>query len=125
MFGKAKAKEVARWANRAWLVGISLSLMASAYKLNGLMEKRSHGLLIRSAEGKVEVRRIGREVKETRIQVLQDACDWIIPAYALGIVGQGGKVGRVGYVVDEGLVGLAGIVSSLVGLRAQWKKTAQ
>jgi len=57
---------------------------------------------------------------ETKVQIISDACDWMIPAYTLGMVGGKGR-----FSVDEGAVGLAGIVSSLVGVRGQWKKTAQ
>lgn len=57
---------------------------------------------------------------ETRLQLMSDLCDWIIPAYTLGLVGNKGK-----FSVDEGVVGMAGIVSSLVGIRGQWRKTVQ
>lgn len=57
---------------------------------------------------------------ETRLQVVSDVCDWIIPAYTLGMVGGKGK-----FSVDEGMVGLAGLVSSVVGVRNQWRKTVQ
>lgn len=69
-------------------------------------------------EGKVEEKRLEKEIFEARVQMLSDACDWIIPAYTLGMVGGKGK-----FSVDEGIVGLAGIVSSLVGVRGQWRKT--
>jgi len=56
---------------------------------------------------------------ETKVQMLSDMCDWVIPAYTLGMVGGKGR-----FSVDEGAVGLAGMVSSLVGVRGQWRKTA-
>lgn len=45
-------------------------------------------------------------------QLLSDICDLSIPVSALGWV-----------TLDDGLVGLAGTVSSLIGLQAQWRKT--
>lgn len=47
-----------------------------------------------------------------------DMCDWVIPAYTLGLIGGKGR-----FTVDEGIVGLAGCVSSAIGVRSQWKKT--
>jgi peroxin-11B len=44
---------------------------------------------------------------------VSDLCDIIIPAAALGYV-----------ELDDGVVGLAGTVSSLVGVWSIWKKTA-
>lgn len=53
-----------------------------------------------------------RERSAINIQLLSDLCDLVIPTAALGFVN-----------FDEGIVGLAGTTSSLVGLLAQWKKT--
>lgn len=44
---------------------------------------------------------------------MSDLCDLTIPASALGWVG-----------LDDGLVGLAGTLGSLIGIYGQWKKTA-
>jgi peroxin-11B len=49
----------------------------------------------------------------SQLQLLSDLCDLTIPTSALGWVG-----------LDDGLVGLAGTVSSLIGVYTQWKKTA-
>lgn len=46
-------------------------------------------------------------------QLIQDLCDLIVPATSLGYTN-----------FDEGIVGLAGTVSSLIGVQSQWKKTA-
>ena len=48
-----------------------------------------------------------------RLQLLSDLCDLTVPSTALGWVG-----------LDDGIVGLAGTVSSLIGVYSQWKKTA-
>jgi len=47
------------------------------------------------------------------MQLLSDLCDLTVPVSALGFAN-----------LDDGLVGLAGTVSSLIGVFAQWKKTA-
>ena len=56
-----------------------------------------------------------RERTTVNVQLLSDLCDITIPSFALSY-GQG--------YLDDGLVGLAGTVSSLLGLTAQWRKTA-
>jgi len=56
-----------------------------------------------------------RERALVNTQLLSDMCDITIPAYAIGY-GQG--------YLDDGIVGLAGTVSSLLGLMSQWTKTA-
>jgi peroxin-11B len=47
------------------------------------------------------------------LQLLSDVCDLAIPSSALGWLN-----------LDDGIVGLAGTTSSLIGLYLQWKKTA-
>lgn len=54
-----------------------------------------------------------RERDATRIQLLSDGCDLMIPGSALGWA-----------ELDDGLVGLAGTVSSLIGVMTTWNKTA-
>lgn len=54
-----------------------------------------------------------RERAAARIQLISDLCDLTVPVSALGIA-----------ALDDGLVGLAGTVSSLIGIWSQWRKTA-
>lgn len=54
-----------------------------------------------------------RERTATNIQLISDLCDLTVPSSALDYVN-----------LDDGIVGLAGTVSSLLGLWSQWKKTA-
>jgi len=53
------------------------------------------------------------ERKATQLQLLSDLCDATIPGFALSLL-----------PLDDGIVGLAGTCSSLIGLVAQWEKTA-
>lgn len=52
------------------------------------------------------------ERSTSQLQLLSDVCDLTVPASALGWV-----------ALDDGIVGLAGTASSLIGLYTQWKKT--
>lgn len=54
-----------------------------------------------------------RERTATSIQLISDLCDMTVPGSALEYVN-----------LDDGIVGLAGTVSSLIGVWSQWKKTA-
>jgi Peroxisomal biogenesis factor 11 (PEX11) len=53
-----------------------------------------------------------RERAASRLQLLSDLCDLIVPVSALGWID-----------FDDGIVGLAGTTSSLIGLYLQWQKT--
>jgi hypothetical protein len=54
-----------------------------------------------------------RERIAARIQLVSDLCDLTVPLSALGYV-----------KLDDGLVGIAGTISSLIGVWSAWKKTA-
>lgn len=108
----AAGKKLAAEATRAWFVGLVFSLVGGTYTLYTLKE-RERGIMKTIAEGKVEGERIVKERKATVMQMVSDVCDLAIPASALGYVN-----------LDDGVVGMAGTVSSLIGLQAVWKKTA-
>ena len=54
-----------------------------------------------------------RDANVARLQLISDLCDLTVPSTALGYA-----------TFDDGIVGLAGTVSSLLGLLTVWKKTA-
>ena len=54
-----------------------------------------------------------RERAAINLQLVSDLCDLTVPTSAIGITN-----------FDDGFVGLAGTVSSLIGVYSQWKKTA-
>ena len=54
-----------------------------------------------------------RERTSTNLQLISDLCDLTIPSAALGYAS-----------LDDGLVGLAGTVSSMIGVWSAWGKTA-
>ena len=56
---------------------------------------------------------VSRERAAINLQLISDLCDLTVPTSALGFAN-----------FDDGFVGLAGTVSSLIGVHAQWKKTA-
>lgn len=54
-----------------------------------------------------------RERNATNLQLISDVCDLTIPGSALGYAN-----------LDDGIVGLAGTMSSLISVWTTWKKTA-
>lgn len=106
----AAGKKLAAEAYRAWFVGILFSIVGGTYTLYRLNE-RQRGIMKTVAEGKVEGERLVKERKTTVTQLISDVCDVAIPASALGYV-----------QLDDGIVGMAGTISSLIGLQGVWKK---
>ena len=56
---------------------------------------------------------ISRERAAINLHLLSDLCDLTVPTSAIGLAN-----------FDDGFVGLAGTVSSLIGVYGAWKKTA-
>ena len=54
-----------------------------------------------------------RDQSVAQLQLISDLCDLTVPSSALGLVN-----------LDDGIIGLAGTVSSLIGLYGVWQKTA-
>lgn len=61
----------------------------------------------------VERKKVDKEANAVKLQLVSDLCDITVPSAALGWAN-----------FDDGFVGLAGTLSSLLGVYAQWKKTA-
>ena len=97
---------------KAWLTGLLFNTAAGLYTLYQLRQ-RALSLNKQEAESAVEGKKLEREWNGTTIQLVSDLCDMTIPVSVLGYVG-----------LDDGIVGLAGTVSSLLGVFTVWKKTA-
>lgn len=54
-----------------------------------------------------------RERSAARVQLLSDVFDLAAPLSAVGILN-----------LDDGIVGISGTVTSLIGVWSQWRKTA-
>jgi len=61
----------------------------------------------------VEKKKVDKELTAVKVQLLSDLCDITLPSTALKWVD-----------LDDGIVGLAGTTSSLLGVWSAWKKTA-
>ncbi|KAI1310622.1 peroxisomal biogenesis factor 11 [Xylaria venustula] len=105
------SKRATKEAYRFWAVGIACSIVAQLYTLNQLRQREAK-VDLKEGEGVVEAKKIAIERYGSRLQLLSDLCDLTIPTSSLGWVN-----------LDDGIVGLAGTVSSLIGIYNQWKKT--
>jgi peroxin-11B len=108
----SRAKDAQREAYRFWAMGLAFSVVAQVYTLYRLKQREAN-IDRKDGEGVVESKRITLERAASRLQLLSDCCDLTIPLTALGFA-----------KLDDGLVGIAGTVSSIIGVCAQWKKTA-
>lgn len=127
----AAAKRLQESAYRSWMAGLACSAIAGVYTLWRLQEKEKT-LDRKEGEGVVEAKKLekyvigpqslfdnhgiltaARERAAARIQLISDLCDLTVPISALGLAS-----------LDDGIVGIAGTISSLIGVWAQWRKTA-
>ncbi|KAK7738552.1 Peroxisomal membrane protein PMP27 [Cytospora paraplurivora] len=106
------AKKYQKEAFRLWAVGLVCSVLAQVYTLYQLKQREAR-VDKKEGEGVVESKRIAIERSASQLQLISDLCDLTVPYSALGWG-----------TLDDGIVGLAGTVSSLIGLASQWKKTA-
>ena len=126
----ASAKRLQQEAYKAWMAGLTCNAVAGLYTLWQLRQ-REQRIDKNEGEGVVESKKIirsvfdyyyeglrintddDRERNTINLQLISDLCDLTIPSAALGYAN-----------LDDGIVGLAGTVSSLIGLWSTWKKTA-
>lgn len=122
------AKRLQREAYKFWLAGISFSVLNGLY---ALYQGRQQAAQSSEPEKAVEIKALQKYVvvflcfrrgcfadlvnrarSATQVQLVSDLCDLTIPLSALGYAN-----------LDDGIVGLAGSLSSLLGVLSQWTKT--
>ena len=128
------AARLQKEAYRAWCVGLTCNVVAGLYALYNLrlaaqkqedsadaekaMEVKKLAKYVVTFESSVQPRRHAnycdyRDKSVTQLQLISDLCDLTVPTSGLGLLN-----------LDDGIVGLAGTVSSLIGLYGVWQKTA-
>lgn len=106
------SKRLIREAYKSWFAGLSFSAASGIYTLYKLRQRAAQ-VDSKDGESVVERKKLEMENNAVRLQLLSDLCDLTIPIAALGWLD-----------LDDGLVGLAGTASSLIGVYGVWKKTA-
>ncbi|KAK6361475.1 Peroxisomal membrane protein PMP27 [Orbilia blumenaviensis] len=109
------AKRLSDTANKFWFTGLVFSIASSVYTLRRIAERHA-SLNKQEAEHSLEEKKLVKDQKAVKKQLLSDVCDITIPGYALSTYGFNS--------LDDGIVGLAGTVSSVIGCLAAWDKTA-
>ncbi|CZR59403.1 related to peroxisomal membrane protein PMP27 [Phialocephala subalpina] len=105
-------QRIQREAYRFWMIGLLFSAISGSYSLYQLRQQQSR-IDKKDGEGAVATKRIEKERSAINLQLLSNLCDLTVPISAIGLTN-----------FDDGFVGLAGTVSSLIGLYTVWKKTA-
>ncbi|PWN25243.1 peroxisomal biogenesis factor 11 [Jaminaea rosea] len=114
-FAPATYSKIAKRAAQFWALGLISSLLAGAYKTHVLRQRqalasRPRASAEKEAERKVELQQIAKEKGAVRYQVVQDALDLANPGSSIGL-----------FNFDDGFIGLAGTVTSLMGVYSQWQ----
>ncbi|KAI9834095.1 MAG: hypothetical protein M1819_003380 [Sarea resinae] len=105
-------KRAQKEAYKAWFTGLIFGTLTGIYQMYTIRQ-RSLKIDRKDGESVVESKKLERERAATSLQLVSDLCDLTIPSSALGYAN-----------LDDGIVGLAGTASSLIGARGVWKKTA-
>jgi len=106
------AKKLCEEAYKAWITALAFSAVSGVYSLYRLGERETM-ISKEDGEGALQYKTVQKERAAINLQLLSDLCDLTIASSALGWAN-----------LDDGIIGLTGIVSSLIGVYRQWKKTA-
>ncbi|KAI6247421.1 Peroxisomal membrane protein PMP27 [Erysiphe necator] len=105
-------KRLQREANKCWICGLLFSTASGIYSLY-VLKQQENRIDMKIGEDVVASRKIQKERAAINLQLIADLCDLTIPTSSIGLVN-----------LDDGIIGLAGTFSSLIGIYTQWKKTA-
>ncbi|GAA97548.1 hypothetical protein E5Q_04226 [Mixia osmundae IAM 14324] len=116
VFDKDTISRINRNAARFWFFGLACSLLSGAYKMRDLRVKEIKARKPRpspekESERKNELRSIAAQRFAVQYQLVQDSLDILLPSASLNWL-----------VLNDGQLGLAGFVTSIMGLRTQTQK---
>ncbi|KAF8925731.1 putative peroxisomal membrane protein PMP27 [Dissophora ornata] len=111
-------KKYSELASKCWLAGIIFSFLSGLYKTRHIHFRRqatarglTHADESEKSHARTELKAIAKEQHSVNKQLLQDGLDMLIPATGLGYLN-----------LDDGLIGLIGTVTAIMGAQAQWRK---
>ncbi|VVT48499.1 uncharacterized protein SAPINGB_P001809 [Magnusiomyces paraingens] len=107
-------KPIQKLGSRLWLIGIIFNLINSLrrYQLATFQES---ALLSESEKDSAQLKKVQIEKAAATHQFVWDALDSSIPTFALDLAPG---------LLDDGIVGLFGLITSIFGLKQQWRITA-
>ncbi|KAI8093680.1 peroxisomal biogenesis factor 11 [Halteromyces radiatus] len=103
-------KKITTFGQKCWFVALTASLVSGLYKFKLLAAKEAK-LATSEKVDQADAKKLAKDQFNTRYQFIQDCCDIIIPTAGLGWIG-----------FDEGIVGIAGMITSAMAARNQWYK---
>eukprot|EP00158_Paraphelidium_tribonemae_P007505 Partr_v1_DN28272_c3_g1_i1_m76484 putative peroxisomal biogenesis factor 11 len=119
-FGVVKLENI-QWYNknaaRCWLAGLLFAVMADTYRLRNNMQRIDslHKFGMQKFDNDLSMKReadsLQAEQSKIVLELFQDSLDLIIPASILELV-----------PVSQGVVGMAGTITSFIGCRNAWPK---
>ncbi|KAF9577397.1 Peroxisomal membrane protein PMP27, partial [Lunasporangiospora selenospora] len=119
--GAYKFKSIKRYtelANKFWLSGIVFGFLTGLYKTHQIQIRRQTAARGLKSQGeseksnaRTELKSLDREQHSVNKQLLQDGLDMLIPSSSLEYIN-----------LDDGIVGLVGTVTSIMGAQSQWEK---
>ena len=107
-------KSINTHAARCWFIGLLFAVTADLYRLRNNMQRIEVLEKAKSTEDalKKELATLKKEQSKILLETVQDGLDLIIPGSILEY-----------FKVDQGVVGLAGTITSLIGFQAAWPKS--
>lgn len=116
---KETATKVNKTSQRFWLTGIAFSIACSlaktsrlAAEIKKLNDGTSEKAVIDDADRKIQIKTLAKTRDATRYQLVQDALDIWFPITGLELA-----------TLNEGTLGIIGVVTSIMALRLNYAKT--
>lgn len=107
-------KKTQQLGAKLWLTGLVLNIFNSLRKIQ-LASSQESALVAESEKDTAQIKRVRAEKAAATHQLLWDSLDSSLPASSLGYAPG---------LLDDGVVGLAGLITSIFGLKQQWRITA-
>ncbi|KAI8329949.1 peroxisomal biogenesis factor 11 [Chlamydoabsidia padenii] len=103
-------KSITTFGQKCWFVALAASWISGLYKFKVLATKQAKLQSTEKAD-QADIAKLHKDQFAARYQFVQDSCDMIIPTAGLGWIN-----------FDEGIVGIAGMITSAMAARNQWLK---
>lgn len=107
-FEKSKFTRIQRASFQFWLIGLLGGVVNGAYRYQRSRRAISE-MLSEKEHDSASLKKAQKEAKDAFTRLVWDSLDVLIPATGLGYLN-----------LDDGIVGIAGLITSYLGVRALW-----
>ncbi|KAI9319421.1 peroxisomal biogenesis factor 11 [Dichotomocladium elegans] len=109
---------ITNFGQRCWFISLFASILSSLYKYRQLNTKAIQLAKVKrlqdgdkDSEITAQEKALSKQLRATSYQLLQDVVDIVIPS------------GNLGWLpVDEGVIGIAGMITAWMAMKTQWEK---